>query len=96
MSSWRKPSTAPRDGTIIIGLFERPNKRSIALLASFDSVEHRRLLADPAPDGSPQWVKDGEQTSLEQYRSDPSYGFGPEGDNHNDIIGRMVGWRPRP
>lgn len=93
--SWRSLKTAPRDGTIINGLFERRGKRATAFLASFDVDAYRLLLTDPAPESAAQWVKDSEDNALERYRIDPSYGFRPVSDSDEAIsVGRMIGWRP--
>src|SRR5690606_802194 len=93
--SWRSPKTAPRDGTLIIGLFERRGKRAVAFEASFDVDGYRLLLTDPAPDRAPQWIKDLDAKHLEQFHTDPSFGFRPLSDSDKAIdVGRMIGWRP--
>lgn len=95
MSAWRSPKTAPRDGTIIAGLFERKGKRAISFLATFDVDAYRLLLTDPAPDSDPQWVRDSEDDALERYRTDPGFGFRPISDSDEAIsVGRLIGWRP--
>ena len=87
--AWRKPETAPRDGTIIVGLFKRAGRRAISALAAFDTSE-----PGEGSGAYPEWVNEGIEAHKAQLR-DPVALFRPLGDgNETAGLGRMIGWRP--
>ena len=93
MAHYRSPNTAPRDGTYIVGLFERSGKRAIALLASYD-IEDAEPLEVSETD--PDWMKEVAESHLNRLRNDPTSFFVPcssDADSGYEV-GRMIGWRP--
>jgi len=93
VAHYRKPETAPRDGTIIVGLFARRGKRAIALPAAFD-------LEAAAPvevkNSDPKWMQDAAAKHEEILQRDPTAFIRPLGEDADTgaEIGRLIGWRP--
>ncbi len=91
MSRYLDPVCAPRDGTIIIGLFEHAfGKRRISARAAYD-VEASDDLRSKASDNLPQWLKEMHATQADRLADDPVSNFRPLDDKP---CGRMVGWKP--
>lgn len=91
MSYYRDPKSAPRDGTIIVGLFENPfGRRRISAFAAFD-VEGAADLADVATAAMPHWIEDLRLKQQRDLLNDPLSNFQALGDKP---CGRMIGWRP--
>lgn len=87
---WRRPGTAPRDGTFVIGLFEDRPRRARRALAAFDVPD-----PSPVPEGAPSWVREGHEREIASLATDPVRFFRPVGDDDREIrLGRMVGWKP--
>jgi len=99
MSSWwqedlsmhhRRPIAAPRDGTVVVGLFERPGRRALATLASFvDDLEDH-----PMPPGAPSWMLEADARRRLLRETDPTAFFEPLGDGDETLDLSRVGWRP--
>lgn len=90
MPKYLPVDTAPRDGTIIVGLFERSGKRSISLAAAYDDGDF-----DPPPVAAQQWIHESYYRHLEHLKTDPTRFFRPLSDSDVAMeCGRMVGWRP--
>jgi len=88
--SYRDPKSAPRDGTIIVGLFERPGRRALNTLAAYEPPDVEEA---PGP-LAPQWVHDAHARNLEQLQNDPTIFFRPISDGDETLdMGRMKGWR---
>lgn len=93
MPRYLPPETAPRDGTIIVGLFARSGKRNVSFAAAYD-VESASDT-EPPPAAAQQWIHDAHQRHLERLRTDPTWFFRPISDSDAAFeCGRMVGWRP--
>lgn len=87
----RDPESAPRDGTIIVGLFENPyGRRRISARAAFD-VDAATELVTSAIGAMPQWIEDLRLKQQRDLVNDPVSNFRSLGDKP---CGRMVGWRP--
>jgi len=92
--SWRKPSTAPRDGSYIRGLFKWRGRRAVALKAYYDTELVHGMVA-PVPDDAPQWVKDAQARAVQDLKDDPTVFFAAEtGDDQIPCAGRMKAWKP--
>jgi hypothetical protein len=90
MSHYRKPHTAPRDGTIIVGLFELPDKRALSVLALFE-VEAFRGVEQSS--GRLPTVGDRfSQQHLARVANDPLHFFTPFNDEDWEECGRMIVW----
>lgn len=92
MAHYRDPKTAPRNGTIVIGLFERAGKRAIAKLAAFDVEAAKVDVVEPH---WPAWQREAAER---QAARDPLWSFRPLNEE-DDIgtgneVGRFIGWRP--
>lgn len=87
---WRRPETAPRDGTYVVGLFEDRPRRARRALAAFNPPD-----PSPVPEGAPAWVHEGHARDMLSMVNDPVRFFRPVGDDDREIgLGRMKGWRP--
>lgn len=92
MPNYRSPDTAPRDGTIIRGLFERRGKRARAFAAAFN-VDAANV--DAADQAWPQWQREMAERHNAMVKNDPVAFFRPLSDSDAAIdVGRMIGWKP--
>jgi hypothetical protein len=93
MAHYRDPRTAPRDGTIIIGLFARPGRRAYATRAAFQVDDALIEEIDPA---WPDWQREMAIRHADRVRNDPLGFFRPLNEDADTglELGRMVGWRP--
>lgn len=87
---YRKPHTAPRDGTLIMGLFEGHGGRTVSLVCSFEPPE-----SEAPPALAPDWVHEAHRRRVARLQDDPVAFFRPAGD-YPEVVGagRMKGWRP--
>ena len=93
MPKYLPAETAPRDGTIIWGLFERPGKRNVSMSAAYD-IEYVNDT-EPPPAAAQKWVHDEWEKNRVRLRDDPTWFFRPLSDSDAALqCGRMIGWRP--
>lgn len=93
VAHYRKPETAPRDGTIFVGLFARNGKRAIALPAAFDPEAAAPVEVQ---DTDPKWMRDAAARHAALLKREPIAFIRPLGEDADTgvEVGRLIGWHP--